>query len=254
MKTLFWMMLFLAAPAAACAATALPEKGVWSVTGTFLDACQCDVFCACEFAEKPTYGHCDDTAVLTIERGVYGGVRLDGRTVVVVSQSPRGERLVDTVGDLVFARLYVSEETSDLEAQALAELARRVFGTWVGGKVARISPDEKVAKVRLAAAADAQRHRVSIPGVLEIDVEALTGWDGKNPVLLRNGPASAPGMSDITIARSRTYRYTDHGVDWNYAGRSASVRTLDLAGAIEHVPAEPAPAPAPAGGGHGHHH
>jgi hypothetical protein len=254
MKTILWSLLLALVPGSAAAATALPVRGEWSMVGSLSDACQCDVLCPCEFVQKPTYGHCDDTAILHIERGSYGGVKLDGQRVVVVSQSPEGERLVDTIGDLVFAHLYVSEDASDVEAQALAELARRVFGTWVGGKVARISPDEKVAKVSMTASIEPTRHKVSIPGVLELDIEALTGWDGVNPVAVKNGPAAGPGVGDILIARSHAYRYTDHGIDWNYAGRSASMRTLDLKGAIENVPAEPEPAQAPAGGGHDHHH
>jgi len=251
-KTLLFLFALLV-PAAAAAEATLPVKGEWALAGSMSDACQCEVFCPCEFAQKPTYGHCDDTAILHIERGHYGGVKLDGRRVVVVSQSPEGERLVDTIGDLVFARLYVPDDAGELEAQALAELARRVFGTWVGGKVARISPDEKVARVQMTASIEPTRHRVSIPGVLDLDIEALTGWDGVNPVAVKNGPAAGPGAGDILIARSHAYRYTDHGIDWNYAGRSASMRTLELKGAIENVPADPAPAEKSAGDGHHHH-
>jgi len=254
MNKMLWSLLLILAPGAALAAPALPEKGAWAMTGSLSDACQCEVFCPCEFAQKPTYGHCDDTAILHIEHGRYGDVNLDGRRVVVVSQSPEGERLVDTIGDLVFAHLYVPDDATDLEAQALAELARRVFGTWVGGKVARISPDEKVMKVKMTASIEPTHHKVSIPGVLDLDIEALTGWDGVNPVAVKNGPAAGPGVGDILIARSHTYTYTDHGVDWNYGGRSASMRTLDLEGAIENVPADPAPEETPAGGGDHHHH
>lgn len=254
MKQILWSLMLTLAPATALAADALPVTGEWSMSGSLSDACQCEVFCPCEFAQKPTYGHCDDTAILNIEHGRYGNVKLDGKRVVVVSQSPEGERLVDTIGHLNFAHLYVPADATDLEAQALAELARRVFGTWVGGKVARISPDEKVTKVKMTASIDPRRHQVSIPGVLDLDIEALTGWDGVNPVAVKNGPAAGPGVGDILIARSHTYRYTDHGVDWNYAGRSASMRMLDLKGAIENVPADAAPAEAPAPAGDGHHH
>jgi len=160
---------------------------------------------------------------------------------------------VDTVGDLVFARLYVPDDVSDVEAHALAELARRVFGTWVGGKVARISPDEKVERVKIAASIEPTHHKVSIPGVLDLDIEALTGWDGENPVALKNGPAAGPGVGDILIAHSKAYRYTDHGIDWDYQGRSASMRTLDLKGAIENVPPDPEPA-MQSGHNHDHHH
>ncbi len=225
----------------------------WQFDGSLSDACQCDVFCPCEFARKPSYGHCDDTAILHVDHGHYGDVKLDGMHVVVVSQSPEGERLVDTVGRLNFAHLYVPEQASDAQAHALAMLARQVFGQWVNGKVARISPEESVQKVPMEIAIEPTRHRVRIPDVLDLDIEALVGWDGRNPVRVSNGPAAGPGVGDILIAHSATYRFRDHGIDWDYAGRSASMRTMHLSGSTRFVPPDPAPAadPAPPAG---HHH
>jgi len=240
--------------ATAAGAVSLPAKGEWAMQGSMSDACQCDVFCPCELAKKPTYGHCDDTAILHIDTGHYGPVDLDGMRIVVVSQSPEGERLVDTIGALNFARLYVPEDATDEQAQALVELARRVFGVWVGGKVARISPDEKVARVAMTATIEPTRHKVQIPGVLDLDIEALTGWDGESPVVLKNGPAAGPGVGDILIAHSNAYHFTGNGLDWDYKGRSASMRKLDMKGAIENVPADPPAESAKIDDGAAHHH
>lgn len=254
MKHTLSILAFVAALAAAPEhAAAKPDPDTWAMKGTMSDACQCNVFCPCELAEKPSYGHCDDTAILHVEHGHYGGVALDGMRVVVVSQSPKGERLVDTVGNLVFARLYVPEEATDEQAAALAEMARRVFGTWVNGKVARISPDESIHRVPMTAVIEPRHHRVEVPGILDLDIAAITGWDGENPVALRNGPAAGPGIGDILIAKSSSYRFTDGGIDWDYAGRSASMRTLDLSGSVHDVPKDPEPV-APAAGGDEHHH
>lgn len=252
--------LALLAGAAGAALHPSPARAgadTWQFDGSLSDACQCDVFCPCELAQKPSYGHCDDTAILHVDHGHYGDVKLDGMHVVVVSQSPEGERLVDTVGRLNFAHLYVPEQATDAQAHALAMLARQVFGQWVNGKVARISPEESVRKVPMETDIEPGRHRVRIPGVLDLDIEALVGWDGRNPVRLSNGPAAGPGVGDILIAHSNTYRFTDHGIDWNYAGRSASMRTMSLSGSTRHVPADPEPAGSTAraaGEAHHHHH
>jgi hypothetical protein len=215
----------------------------WAFEGLMTDACQCHLFCPCEFAQKPTYGHCDDTAILHVSKGHYGNVDLSGKGVVVVSQSPQGERLLDTIGKLNFARIYVSDDATDEQAGALAELARRVFGTFVSSKVARISPEESIQKVPMEITIEPAHHAVHIPGILDLDVTALTGWDGKNPVVLKNGPAAGPGMDDILVASSNHYRYTDHGIDWNYDGRSASMRSANLSGRIDQ-PVNEAPAEA----------
>jgi hypothetical protein len=246
------IILFTTPSSAGAAKTA--AKDTWAFQGSLSDACQCDVFCPCEFAQKPSYGHCDDTAIIHVDRGHYGDVTLDGMRVVVVSQSPEGERLVDTVGRLNFAHLYVPEQATDAQTHALAMLARQVFGQWVNGKVARISPEESVRKVAMEVDIQPTRHRVRIPNVLDLDIEALVGWDGKNPVKVSNGPAAGPGVGDILIAHSNTYRFTDHDIDWNYGGRSASMRTMNLSGSTKYVPADPEPAATGAKTDHTHSH
>lgn len=214
-----------------------PEAGTWAVRGTMSDACQCQVFCPCELAEKPTFGHCKDTAIIHVEEGHFGPVDLSGQRIVVVSQSPDDERLVDSVGRLLFAHMYVPDDASDEQAEALGELARRIFGTWVDQRNVRISLVETVERVPMQVTIEPHRHRVKIPRVLDLDIKALTGTDGVNPVALTNAPANAPGMGDLLVARSHAYRFTDHDIDWDFPGRSGSIRSLDLSGEVAAEPA-----------------
>lgn len=211
----------------------IPQAGAeetgtpWSVQGLMSDACQCNVFCPCEFAEKPTFGHCDDTAIMHIDKGHFADVKLDGLSMVVVSQSPQGERLVDTAGKLNFARIFVPENTTDEQMKALGEVAGRVMGAFVTG-AARLSEDQKIERVKMEMNIEPERHRVSIPGILELDVQTMTGGDGENPMIVKN--IGGPAFGDVTVAKSNAYRYTYDGVDWNYAGRSASFRTFNISG------------------------
>lgn len=203
----------------------------WEVEGSMSDACQCAVFCPCEFNSKPTLGHCDDSAILHITKGHFGKVTLDGQRVAVVSQSPDGERLVDTVGKLNFARIYVAEGATDEQMKALAAVVRKIFGTFVNG-VDRISADETVQRAKMEVTLEQHRHQVRIPGILDLDIEAVKGGDGKEPMAVTNHTFSAYGFSDPLIAQSNTYTYKDGKVDWDYAGRSASMRTFKMGGEL----------------------
>lgn len=204
-------------------------KVKWEVEGTMADACQCLVFCSCEFNEKPSFGHCDDSAILDIEKGHYGDVPLDGLRVVVVSQSPKGERLVDTVGKLNFARIYVPQESTDKQMKALAQISRYVFGAFVTN-AQRISENETVQKVPMTVKIADTRYSIQIPNILNLDIEALTGGDGKTPMVLKNSPFTAAGFGDALIGKSHTYTFTADGHNWNYGGRSASIRSFHLEG------------------------
>src|SRR6186713_3358753 len=90
-----------ALPAAKLAPVAYKDDS-FHLEGLLADACQCDVFCPCEFKGLPSHGCCDDSAILHVDKGSFGGVNLDHTDVVVVSESPAGERMVDKVGNLTF--------------------------------------------------------------------------------------------------------------------------------------------------------
>jgi hypothetical protein len=201
----------------------------WHVEGCVADACQCIVFCPCEFQSLPSEGNCDDTALIHIDKGNFGGVPLDGVDIVVASSSPKGKRMIDNVGNLTFGRIYVGSTASDAQAAVAAEVARRMLGTWVKDQN-RISPDERTTKVELHATMAAEKATAKIPGVLDLAMETLKGGDQQGPILVKNSPWSAPGIGDVRIAHSTVYDYTTEGRAWHYGGRSASFRSFTMEG------------------------
>jgi hypothetical protein len=217
--------------ALALAGPARADKNDWEVQGVMSDACQCIVFCPCEFQSTPSFNHCEDALVLHIQKGHYGDVKLDGLRICVVSQSPEGQRMADATGNFKFAHLYVPETVTDAQAKALAEVARRAFGTQVK-EASRISPDETVEKVRMDVMLQPNHHKVTIPGILELDLETVPGGDGKTPMVIHNSPYAALGFGDIQVAQSNVYKYTQGDIAWDYSGRSASIRTFKLQGRI----------------------
>ncbi len=208
-----------------------PDAKTWSAKGTLTDACQCAVYCACEFNGKPTAGHCDDASLVQITKGHFGNVTLDGKRFVVVAQSPHGERMVDSVGRLTFAHIYVESNTTDAEMNALAAVARKMLGTFVNG-ADRISANETVERVPIAASVDGNKHSFSIPNVLDLQMELMLGADKKTPMSIANHIFNEYGFTDPQIGRSSKYTFNDGKHKWDYSERSASLRTFDMQGAI----------------------
>ena len=50
----------------------------WSFDADYLQACNCDYGCPCEFAAPPTPGFCHGIGVWKIQRGKYDELSLDG--------------------------------------------------------------------------------------------------------------------------------------------------------------------------------
>ena len=56
----------------------------WSVQGDWFDTCNCSIPCPCTFAQPPTSGDCEGILAWHIRKGHYGGVHLDGLSVMAL--------------------------------------------------------------------------------------------------------------------------------------------------------------------------
>ncbi len=65
------------------------KKPSWKVHAYFLDACNCDWGCPCQFNAKPTHGNCEGIAGYHIVTGSYGTeVKLDGLNMALIASWP----------------------------------------------------------------------------------------------------------------------------------------------------------------------
>src|SRR5687768_2736421 len=65
------------------------KRPIWKVKAYFLDACNCDWGCPCQFNAKPTYRNCEGVAGYHIVTGIYGTtVKLDGLNMALIASWP----------------------------------------------------------------------------------------------------------------------------------------------------------------------
>ena len=86
----------------------------WSFEADFLQACNCDYGCPCEFSAPPTRGFCEGTGAWRIIRGSYGDVPLDGLGVAFAAHWPKA--IHEGNGTLA---LFVDERASAAQREAL---------------------------------------------------------------------------------------------------------------------------------------
>src|SRR5687767_10407768 len=55
-----------------------PTKIKWTLEADYLQGCNCDYGCPCEFEAPPTRGDCQGLGAWQIRQGRYGTVALDG--------------------------------------------------------------------------------------------------------------------------------------------------------------------------------
>ena len=64
-------------------------KVKWNIEADYLQACNCDYGCPCEFNAPPTRGDCQGMGAWSISRGHFGDVKLDGLGFAFAAHWPK---------------------------------------------------------------------------------------------------------------------------------------------------------------------
>jgi hypothetical protein len=186
----------------------------WSLTGTYFETCNCEAACPCVFASPPTQGDCTAVVAWHIARGRYGDVPLDGLNVALMVYAPGN--MLDTKWK---AAAYFDETASDAQNEAL----QTIFSGKAGGHPAVLASFiDQILGTRIVPMryqGDGRHASLSIPGIVEAEIDALEGQDGK-PITINNHPLCIAPGKPATVARSKHFTFLDFGMDWKLSGRN----------------------------------
>ncbi|MBI3304391.1 MAG: DUF1326 domain-containing protein [Deltaproteobacteria bacterium] len=186
----------------------------WNLSGEYFEACNCDLICACLVQAPTPRDRCDAALAFHVNEGTYGQTSLNGLNAVVVVSFPGPGKMRD--GNWT-AAVYVDEKAAKEQQDALGA----IFSGQAGGPMGAVAAGliKKFLGVKPAPISfemKGNERRLTIPNILEIDIAAVTGRDGSEPIWATN--ASHPVSSKLALAQSRAYRYSDHNLAWNTSG------------------------------------
>ena len=101
----------------------MSEKVKWSLEADFLQACNCDYGCPCEFSAPPTRGSCEGMVAWRINRGTYGHVKLDGLGLGMAVHWPGAIHQGNGT-----AAVFVDERANAAQREALLQIASGKVG------------------------------------------------------------------------------------------------------------------------------
>jgi hypothetical protein len=64
------------------------KKTKWQTHVYYLDSCNCDWGCPCQFNARPTHGNCEGVSGIHIIKGNYGNIRVDGLNMSWIASWP----------------------------------------------------------------------------------------------------------------------------------------------------------------------
>lgn len=160
----------------------------WSINIQYVESCNCDFGCPCNFSGFPTYGFCRALVFNKITKGNYGTTRLDGIPVVYAASWPKA--IHEGSGTL---QLYVGKEANPQQRKAIEKI---FHGEAKGnGPFAFFGPTFKFILepqyVDVKYKIDGKRSSFSVPGVLDVQLETfkdpITGEDHDTEIHLPKG-------------------------------------------------------------------
>ena len=93
-------------------------KVKWTIEADFLQACNCDYGCPCEFEAPPTNGYCEGIGAWRINKGNYGTVKLDGLGLGFAARWPEAIHKGNGTGCI-----FVDEKATPEQREALFTIA-----------------------------------------------------------------------------------------------------------------------------------
>ena len=184
----------------------------WHVSGEYFETCNCDFICPCigtNMTAAPSKGDCTFAMVYHVERGQYGGERLDGLSFVVVGNTPGA--MADgnwSVG------VIVDERATQAQRDALAAIASGQAGGPMAGLGPLVTKFLGVEARQIIFQQEGLGRSASVPGVLD---EAVAGV----PSAVREGElvyldnTMHPANSRLALAHATRSHLHGLGLDWD---------------------------------------
>ena len=181
----------------------------WEIHALEVSNCNCAYGCPCQFYALPTTGTCEAAVGMTIQKGHYGDVSLDGLNVAMTVKWPgpihegNGEK-----------QIIVDERASDEQRAALEAIVSgqdtedmaTIF--WVVNAMTTINHETLYKPITVEANMDARTGRVVVDDVFEVEAEPI-----RNPVTGAEHRAriDIPHGFEFTIAEMASGTATTHG-------------------------------------------
>jgi hypothetical protein len=180
-------------------------NSLWKVSGTYFEACNCDVACPCVFTSAPTYGICSALVAWHIEEGRYEDLQLDGLNAALFAYAPG--HMLETKWEVA---LYLDERGDERQRDALG----KIFSGQAGGPLGALGPlIGKVLGIKPAAIdykAIGKQRSLNIEGVGDMEIAAIEGQNGADVILHHHPFTPVPGFPAV-VSRSSKLNYHDHG-------------------------------------------
>jgi hypothetical protein len=191
---------------------------VYSLHGTLIEACSCNVNCPCWIGEDPDLGECFAIVAYGIDQGTVGDIDVSGLNLVLICHIP---------GNVLNGNWKVVALMDERGTQEQRDALLEAFTGKLGGPLgdlweALIGEVKGVELLPIRHQVDGGDGRLKVTDVVETEMTPYRGPDGSLTTLQNSVFSTVPG-SPAWIAKATVNRVDlpQYGMSWEYAGRNA---------------------------------
>ena len=208
--------------------TTLQQIPNWNMKADYVETCNCDYGCPCNFTGFPTYGYCSALILFHINSGSYGSnVKLDGLEVIVAVSWPKA--IHEGNGTV---QLFITKNANEEQRQALINI---FSGNAKGdGPFAIFAPTYKYILdpqfVDIKSTIDGKKSSFSVPGILDVQVEnfvnPVTGEEQDTKIHLPKGFI----WKVADAAKTKVMRILTPNLNFDHSGKNAFYAAVEFKG------------------------
>jgi hypothetical protein len=193
-------------------------RAAYSLQGSLIEACSCNVNCPCWIGEDPDLGECFAIVAYGIDTGEIRGLDVSGLNLVLICHIP-GNVLAGNWEVVAF----VDDRGSEEQRNAMIEAFTGKLGGPLGDLwEALIGEVKGVEFMPITHQVEGGSGVLRIGDVVETEMEPYRGPDGSITTLQNSVFSTVPG-SPAWIAKAGMNRVDleQYGMSWEYSGRNA---------------------------------
>ncbi len=194
------------------------EGTVYSLQGTLLEACSCNVLCPCWIGEDPDKGTCDAFVAYHFDKGKINGVDISGLSMVNVCKIP-GNVLAPHTWKVL---MLVDDDATDEQLQALQDAYSGKLGGPLADLAQLVGEVIGVERVPISHQVRGGEGTLKVGDMIEADMEPYRS--GQNVITtLRDSIFSTIPGSPAYVAKAKKHEVNipQHKMVWSFKDRNA---------------------------------
>jgi hypothetical protein len=187
----------------------------WSLKGSYVETCSCDLICPCNasMSHGAVYDYCRVVLVFAIKDGEIEGTDVGGLTVAAIAETPK----VMTEGNWKLG-VFVDERASDEQMEKLIGVFSGQKGGPMEGLVPLVGEMLGAERAPIEVVDDGLRHSVRVGDVIDFEIEDVVPFGVETGRPVRFDGMFHPVGSNLTIAEAKRSNINAFGI--SYEGKT----------------------------------